>query len=102
MTPTEKFPVVVEEVPFIAELEMVEGSGSEQRLLFRTNVGDPAIAGEKHSIRIEGENRPYLHIRDGLEARISRSSFYQLADYVVSGEGEQLGVWSSGVFFPLT
>jgi hypothetical protein len=39
-----------------------------------------------------------------MEARISRSVFYQLAEIAIAGADEfagRLGVWSSGVFFPL-
>ena len=109
VTPVEKMRIKVEDAPFLAVLLDVQGSGEEQRLLFTTNVGDQVRAGGEHLIRIheralEESPIPYIHVRSGLEARISRSVFYQLADMAVPGEGEyrgQLGVWSSGVFFPL-
>ena len=75
--------------------------------MFTTNVGDDVIAGAENPIRVETdpptqEPAPYLHVRAGLEARISRAVFYQLADIGVPGDDEnELGVWSSGVFFPL-
>jgi uncharacterized protein len=43
-------------------------------------------------------------VRSGLEARINRNVFYQMADIAVPGEGnlaDRLGVWSEGRFFQL-
>jgi hypothetical protein len=67
------------------------------------------VAGAENPIRVEtdpetDEPAPYVHVRKGLEARISRAVFYQLADLAVPGEGEHagyLGVWSGGYFFRL-
>jgi hypothetical protein len=107
VTPGEKMRIRVEDVPFLAVLLDVRGSGRNQQLVFTTNVGDEAIADAGHRIRVEsapetGEPAPYIHVRSGLEARISRSVFYQLADIAVPGEHDgELGVWSAGVFFPI-
>jgi uncharacterized protein len=87
----------------------VEGEGENQRLILTTNVGDETVAGPDNPLRVEtnpetGEPAPYVHVRRGLEARISRNVFYQLADIAVPGVGAyagQLGVWSEGHFFPL-
>jgi hypothetical protein len=78
-------------------------------LQFTTNVGDTVIADGEHCIRVEfacetEEPAPYLHVRSGLEARISRNVFYQLAELAVPGDdafADRLGVWSAGQFFPL-
>ena len=47
---------------------------------------------------------PYLHVRAGLNARITRPVFYALADFAcqhrIDGQ-ECLGVFSGGAFFPL-
>jgi hypothetical protein len=109
VTPAEKMRIVVEDAPFLAVLLDVEGYGREQKLIFTTNVGDQTIAGVANPIRVEtdrgtDEPAPYVHVRKGLEARIARAVFYQLADLAVPGEGEHagfLGVWSDGVFFRL-
>jgi hypothetical protein len=133
VTPAEKMRIVVEDVPFLAVLMDVEkahppleggsknserseeffgeGSGADrdQQLVFTTNVGDQVTAGPENPIRVEtdpatDEPAPYVHVRKGLEARISRAVFYQLADLAVPGEGEHagfLGVWSGGKFFRL-
>ncbi len=87
----------------------MEGEGRDQRLTFTTNVGDETVAGPDNPIRVETdpetqEPAPYVHVRRGLEAKIARAVFYQLADLAVPGEGEHagfLGVWSGGKFFAL-
>jgi hypothetical protein len=109
VTPAEKMRITVEDAPFLAVLLRSEGEGRDQSLIFTTNVGDETIAGPENPIRVEThpeteEPSPYVHVRRGLEAKIARSVFYQLADMAVPGEGAQsglLGVWSGGVFFPL-
>jgi hypothetical protein len=108
VTPVEKMRIEVKDVPFLAVLLDVQGAGNEQRLLFTTNVGDQVMAGADYRLRLEtgeqGTSLPYLHIRSSMEARISRSVFYQLAEIAIAGTDEfdrRLGVWSNGVFFPL-
>jgi uncharacterized protein len=109
VTPVEKMRIVVEDAPFLAVLMDAEGGGREQALRFITNVGDETVAGPDNPIRVETdpvtqEPAPYIHVRKGLEARIARAVFYQLADLAVPGEGHfegTLGVWSGGSFFPL-
>lgn len=109
VTPAEKMRIAVEDVPFMAVLMDIEGKGREQRLIFTTNVGDVTVAGMDNPIRVmtdpvSEEPAPYVHVRRGLEARISRAVFYQLADLAVAGPGPHegmLGAWSCGVFFPI-
>ena len=107
ITPVEKMRITVEDAPFLAVLLDVDGKGKEQTLRFTTNVGDEVTANAENPIRVEtdpqsGEPAPYVHIRKGLEARIARNPFYQLADIAVpDATGKALGVWSSGAFFPI-
>jgi hypothetical protein len=106
VTPGEKMRIRVEDTPFLAVLMRAEGGGHEQRLIFTTNVGDETVANTSNPIRVEtnretDEPAPYIHVRGGMEARISRNVFYQLADMAVPGDNGVLGVWSEGVFFAL-
>ena len=77
------------------------------RLRFLTNVGDEVVAGGEHPLRVafRGEEpRPYVHVRGGLEARVSRAVFYELvamAEERTTDTGRVLGVWSDGVWFSL-
>ena len=109
VTPAEKMRIVVEDAPFLAVLLRTEGEGRAQKLIFTTNVGDETVAGKENPIRVvidpaTREPSPYVHVRRGLEAKISRPVFYQLVDLAVPGEGEHEGklvLWSDGVAFPL-
>lgn len=105
VTPVEKVGIRVEDAPFIA----VDCDAAEGDLLFTTNVGDRVTAGPAHPIRVQfapdGEPRPYLHVRRGLEARIDRKTFYRLVDLAHPGRhdgAEWLGLVSQGTFFPIT
>jgi hypothetical protein len=109
VTPVEKVGIEVEDAPFIAVRVDAAGKGERQTLSFMTNVGDSVEAGREHPLRVEfrgpaHEPRPYVHVRAGLEARISRAVFYELvalADERPTETGRELGVWSGGVFFSL-
>ncbi|MGN6148496.1 MAG: DUF1285 domain-containing protein [Rhizomicrobium sp.] len=109
VTPAEKMRIKVEDAPFLAVLLDAQGEGKNQKLIFTTNVGDETVAGKENPIRVEidpqtREPSPYVHVRRGLEAKISRPVFYKLVDLAVPGEGEYAGklvLWSEGVPFPL-
>lgn len=100
VTPVEKMKITVEDAPFIAVRVDQDG----EALRFTTNVGDEVEAGPDNVIRVEmgedGEPRPYLHVRRGLEALIARPVFYELVE-MAGEQGDVLGVTSHGEFFPL-
>jgi len=104
VTPVEKMRITVEDAPFIATRVDREG----EALRFLTNVGDEVEAGPENEIRVEmgedGEPRPYLHVRRGLEALIARPVFYELVEMAEEREtpaGPTLGVASNGAWFPV-
>jgi uncharacterized protein len=109
VTPAERGRITVEDAPFIAVELTVAGEGRDQVLTFRTNVDDSVSADEDHPIRISTDEvtqapNPYILVKPGLEARLTRAVFYQLVE---SGKEERVGqttlfgVWSKGKFFPL-
>ncbi len=107
-TPYEKGRITVEDAPFTAVDVEIISSGKEQNLLFRTNLDHAVVAGPDHAIRVEthpetGAPAPYIHVRDGLEARILRPVFYELAKIAVEEDGQKghYGVWSQNVFYPI-
>ncbi len=105
-TPVERGRIDVDDAPFVAVALDVSGSGESQTLIFHTNLDETVTADDDHPIRVEtdgetGEPSPYVRIRDGLDALIARSVYYQLADLAVSRQDDVLGVWSSGIFFEL-
>lgn len=109
VTPVERGRVIVEDAPFIAVELRQRGGPGDQRLSFRTNVDEWVDLDAEHPLRVEeqadtGEPRPYIRVRDGLEARLARSVFYhlvELAEAEKEGEEEQIGVWSNRSFFRL-
>ena len=119
VTPVERGRIQVDDAPFTAVELAVSGRGAAQVLRFRNNVDDWVEAGPEHPIRVETnpetlEPRPYIMVRDRLEALILRPLFYELVELAVeresgqsvsgpedAGQGSELGIWSNGVFFPL-
>lgn len=114
-TPVERGRVDVDDAPFVAVALEVSGTGDSQILTFHTNLDEIVTADRDHRIRVEtdpetGEPSPYIHVRGGLDALISRAVYYQLAELAVSRPGARdsddsgdpvFGVWSGGVFFEL-
>ena len=105
VTPVEKVGIIVDDAPFVAVDFDATGNGDEQVLSFSTHVGDTAVAGPDHPIRVmrdpqTGEPSPYVLIRADLEALIDRKSFYRLVELGAHHEG-WFGLWSSGQFFPV-
>ena len=106
VTPAEKVDVAVEDAPFLAVEMEVKGEGRDQSLTFRTNVDDIVEAGPQHPIRFESEQgseglKPYLQVRGRLEALVTRALYYDLVELAVEDSAGNLGLWSSGQFFPL-
>lgn len=100
VTPVEKLRVTVEDAPFVAVAVDREG----EALRFTTNVGDTVEAGPENPIRVEagadGEPRPYVHVRRGLEALIARPVFYELVEMAQERDGT-LGLASNGAWFEI-
>jgi hypothetical protein len=113
-TPAERGRIEVEDAPFVAvELDW-GGDGRQQKLSFRTNTDQVITAGPDHPIRMSHdlltcEPTPYILLRKGdgthdIEARVNRVVYYELVALAVPeyvGPHLMLGVWSSGLFFPL-
>jgi hypothetical protein len=107
VTPVEKVGITVDDVPFIA-VEMKAETGEEgDTLKFRTNVDDWVDCGPDHPLRFEPEDntgglKPYLHVRRGLWARVTRALFYDLVERgeerTVEGR-DVFGVASAGAFY---
>jgi hypothetical protein len=116
-TPSEKGEIFVEDVPFQAVEMNVNHQNEIQVLSFRTNIDEVVIADADHPIRIEinpttRQPSPYIMVRDRLEARLTRSVFYQMVDLgiemtIESKKGAHItneqvfGVWSSEQFFQI-
>lgn len=101
VTPVEKVGIKVDDAPFVAVEMDVKGD----QIVFRTNLDDYVKVDDDHPIRVSinaetGEPSPYILVRDNLEALISRSVYYQLAEHVTEQDGK-LGILCNGSFYPL-
>jgi hypothetical protein len=104
VTPVEKLDIDVEDAPFIAVELKTEGEGHERSLAFRLNTGALVIAGPDHPLRLEpaGDGPvPYLEVRSGLDARLARPVYYELAELALAEGAEPAGLWSGGAFFAM-
>ena len=104
VTPAEKLDIVVEDAPFVAVELVSEGSGAARRLAFRLNTGDLVVAGPDHALRFQAREHgphPYLGVRGGLDALVSRPVYYELAELALAEDASPPGLWSEGAFFPL-
>ncbi len=114
-TPVERGRIEVEDAPFVAvelfwrDCACPDTGKPRQCLTFRTNLDEMVTADLAHPIRVAlcprtREPRPYVLVRPGLEARISRPVFYELVALAqpetIDGR-EVLGIWSEGTFFPI-
>ena len=109
VTPAEKLRIEVEDAPFVATLvEAIEDKG-QPAIVFTTNIGEKIVVDHKHPIRVDidattNQPRPYVHLREGLDALISRSAFYDLLNLAQQTERDGVGylsVTSQGEKFEL-
>jgi hypothetical protein len=109
VTPVEKCGITVDDAPFVAVEMQAEMTDGTETLHFRTNVDDIVACDTDHALRFEPEPgtgglKPYLHVRRGLWAKVTRALFY---DLVARGEERDVdgtrmfGVASGGTFFPM-
>ena len=104
VTPVEKLDIDVEDAPFVAVGLKNEGQGTARQLGFQLNTGDAVVAGPDHPLRFEAHEdgpHPYVRVRGGLDALITRSVYYELAELALVEENDPIGLWSNGCFFAL-
>ncbi|MFL6751789.1 MAG: DUF1285 domain-containing protein [Sphingomicrobium sp.] len=104
VTPVEKLEIDVEATAFRAVEMHCEGEGRERRIALKLDSGDALILGPEHPLRIVETDRgpsPRVLVRHGLEAELTRSLYYEVAEIALTERGEAPGVWSDGAFFPL-
>ena len=108
VTPEVKYRINVEDAPFMGLELNCRDLDQGQEIFIRTNMDEVVRLDSEHPLNVEidsktGEPSPYVEVRDGLRARLTRSVFYQLVDMCQpSVNGDQIhGVFSAGQFFPL-
>lgn len=102
VTPVEKLAIQVEDVPFVVvDMESL-GEGREQSVVFKSNVDDVILLDCEHPLTLVEDAdgfKPYVHVRNSLQARLVNEVFYRLADLVEDEEAEPLYLWSGGKRF---
>jgi hypothetical protein len=104
VTPAEKLEIDVESTAFRAVEMHSEGEGESRRIAFRLDSGEAVILGPEHPLSVADTDlgpSPRILVRHGLEAELSRSVYYELADVALSEGQDCPGVWSEGAFFRL-
>ena len=110
-TTVEKGRIEVEDAPFIATAMTVDHADgatpdTHPALRFTTNVDDHVPLDAAHPLQMRPSPdgyglRPYIEVRDGLLAKLSRPVYYELAARAVAGDDGRIGVWSHDHFFVL-
>ena len=105
VTPVEKLGITVEDAPFQAvEMSREDEEEAGPRFTFRTNVGDVVSVDAGHPLRFaiaaDGAFTPYVTVRGRLEARLTRSLTFDLADFIEEEAGTQF-VRSGGARFDI-
>ncbi len=109
VTPVEKCGIEVEDAPLFAIRMTVSGERVSKIIGFVTTTDDEVTVDEQHPLRFgreagTGGLKPYVLVRDRLEALVHRPIFYDLVaqGVVEHSKGEEwFGVWSSGRFWPM-
>ena len=106
VTPVEQGRIEVEDAAFtIVELRRA-GTETAPLLELRTNLDAWIKLDREHPMRLaptaSAASIPYILVRDGLEARVTRSVFYELVELAEpQDDGASLGVRSGGMVFSL-
>jgi hypothetical protein len=104
VTPVEKLTVDVESTAFRATQMTMSGEGETRRIGVTLDSGDGLVIGPDHPLSVidtEQGPSPRVAVRFGLEAELSRSLYYELADVALAEGHVPPGVWSDGLFFEL-
>ncbi len=108
VTPVEKVRIRVDDAPFLAVELTVHADARGPLLRFRTNVDEWVDADAEHPLVFRpGPSsgvKPYVLVRPGLEALVTRAVVFDLVDRgEVRGGGDEavFGVASAGLFFPI-
>ncbi len=107
VTPVEKVGLKVEDAPFQAVEMQVDGEDGGRSIAFRTHVDDLLCVGPEHPLRFERAAqdglKPYVHVRRGLWARLTRALTYDLLALgeVREVDGQAMfGIAAAGQFYP--
>mgnify|MGYP000047039961 FL=1 len=94
ISPFEMLSIEVEDAAFVATDMVVRQENGGPALAFRLNTDELVIAGPDHAIVARGDAETpalYLGVRRGLEARLNRSTYQQLAEHALAVSADEVG-----------
>lgn len=106
-TPVEKWRIQVGDVPFYFIHLQEVSVGEELQLRFVSTTEDIVTLDAQHELRIQlcpktQAPSPYLHVRHGMEGKLSRNLFYQLVEMGrIDEEQQKVFISSAGREFCL-
>lgn len=108
VTPVEKMKIVVDVAPFSIVDFRIDSSDGQPVLVFTDSIGEDVVLNNEEQLLVShsesGEPIPLITVRRNLTGLVNRNVFYRLVEiaesHTVDGK-ELIGVWSSGLFFPL-
>ena len=104
-TPAEKGSIEVEDSPFIVKSFNVQGKEKKQKIIFITNLDQEIILSKKNPLIFKKKNKsfiPYILLEKNLDARILRSTYYQLVNISLKQKKNNLcSILSQGNYFKL-
>lgn len=104
VVPYQKLSIEVEDAPFVATDVRRDDDGGGPVLTFRLNTDDFVTADAEHPILVRGTDeapRAYVRVRGGLEARLDRSTWLQLAEIALAQDSDVPAIASCGETFSL-
>ena len=106
VTPEQTLRIDVADVPFVVTEWELQGEGELASIRFRTSLGESSTLDAEHPLCLrpspDGGIKPYVVLRDGIEAVLHRNVFYALAGIAQQRDADgPHGVYSDGLFFPL-
>jgi hypothetical protein len=104
VTPVEKLDIEVESTAFRAISMRSEGEARDRRIAFGLDSGDGVMLDAEHPLRLVATEQgpsPRLLVRHGLEAELTRSVYYELAELALAEGSDPPGIWSNGSFFAM-
>ncbi len=102
VTPYEKLSIIVDDAPFLAVELRSEDAGTTRNLAFRLNTDDLVIMDEAHPLVMRHDTDPplpYINVRGGLWAKLSRPVYYEMAELALAESPSKPGLYSYGTFF---
>ena len=105
VTPVERGLVQVDDVPFVIVEMQLQSGDHGMELHMRTNLDHWVRLDDDHPLSVRkapnsDEDRPYVHIRDGLDALVNRAVYYDLVE-IAEMRQNSLIIESAGCRFTL-